>query len=524
MMARDDFNKFWSKLNNDFTTRQGIECLQVFVGASGKPKGKGKAVDSGEAALIESFMNPPKENVGSRSTDEMVREPELPRIRNQQFQVDYRYERGLLKCRVGTRVTDVSFMGMGGPEVTDIGRQTKEGTLRRRSDMERVYLTSTNTHCNAVCSRLAREAIAYAESARGLRVVRAKLEIVIDPETDVAYLVGASNIHTKVPLFNTGPMLLPDAEAPQSNFEDGPEIMAPPSVLFNQTCQGDFCETTQVRRLRKEIEALERSGEDVSGLTRKRDDVSGLLSPVCEVAYRSVLSARLEQMAKCNYFAPVWALLEEGCSELVPLCNEPKGPLIDPVKLQLKKDREMGRIPREAKENETEEQTFFTGYQVETPNNESTDSPSRYNNTSPSDMPIEHHDTAHGRPHLKVVPALLATGDLGAGMNGIDFYRPVGVCEACSNKYADIDRFREKVHAILMEDIQRENDRRAKEDEAQARCDRMSPNPNPNPNPNPKPNPIDRRDTTERNPHDTACSMRGVTSDWDIQDHAPRRS
>ena len=75
----------------------------------------------------------------------------------------------------------------------------------------------------------------------------------------------------------------------------------------------------------------------------------------------------------------------------------------------------------------------------------------------------------YGRPHLKVMPSLLATGDMGVGLNANDYYRSVNVCEACFHKYENIDQFRERVHYMLMEDIQRENDRKAKEDEAKAR-------------------------------------------------------
>jgi hypothetical protein len=84
-------------------------------------------------------------------------------------------------------------------------------------------------------------------------------------------------------------------------------------------------------------------------------------------------------------------------------------------------------------------------------------------------LAAERDSFVYGRPHLKVMPSLLATGDMGVGLNANDYYRSVNVCEACFHKYENIDQFRERVHYMLMEDIQRESDRKAKEDEAKAR-------------------------------------------------------
>jgi len=423
----------------------------------------GHKPDPEEEARIHAFVNPPKQKAGGSANDEMEREPDLPRTRNQQFQIDFYYERGLLKCNVKTRVTDISHIGRGGPAVTDIAKQVKEGTQKARSLMYRTYVPSVNTHCNRLCQEIAREAISYVESARGVRISRAKLEVIIDPDTDVAYLVGAGSIRTQTPNFNTGPML--KAPCSDGKEERSPEaagvgeVVVPGPVGFVPQCEGDYCETTAVRNFRKRIALVQRSGEDPALLAADKAVVARLIYPDHECAYRSLLAARLEEMAECNYFAPRWALLEQGASELVPFCRDPEGPAIDPVKLRLAKEKELGRS------EDAGELDFFTDKEWE---NLHQDSQLIKLEGHKSPAPGA-HNSAHGRPHLKIVPALITTGDLGRGVNPIDYYRAVKVCEACCHRYEDIDAFREKVHRIVMEDVQRDNDRKNKEDEAEER-------------------------------------------------------
>jgi len=140
----------------------------------------------------------------------------------------------------------------------------------------------------------------------------------------------------------------------------------------------------------------------------------------------------------------------EGVSELCGFCDDPMGPTVDPAKAAhaTKKKEEYldeefhERLLRQEKEQllvETEEEK------------------------KPPPLHI------HGRPHLKVMPSLLATGDLGIGLNSSDYYKPNEVCEACCLKYESIDAFREKVHKILMHDLQREADRKQQDEEAQLR-------------------------------------------------------
>jgi len=97
---------------------------------------------------------------------------------------------------------------------------------------------------------------------------------------------------------------------------DGMTPVVPPRSVFEpKRCTGDFCEITSVIRLRDIIGNAEKVN-DTRQVAILQKQLDNLTAPICHVAYRSIVCARLEKMASCNYFAPVWALIAEGVSEL----------------------------------------------------------------------------------------------------------------------------------------------------------------------------------------------------------------